>query len=303
MTTLTAIGLGYCARQLLAGPHPFTRVIGTGRGADAGGWPQGVERHVFDGRSLSPALAAALAETDILLHSVPPDDAGDPVLDVAGPALAGGRLKQIIYLTTLGVYGDHDGGWVDETTPPVATSPRLARRIRAEAALMAFGERNGITVAALRLAGIYGPGPGRNPLRQMAEGRPTCIDKPGQVFNRIHVADIAAAILAVAGQGFSGVLNVADDLPAPSCEPLRFAADLLGLPPPEVVPFEIARRDMNPMALSFWASNKRVSNARLKGLGVALRYPTYREGLAALAAAGEGGPRRPQGLDACQGRL
>lgn len=288
MSALLAIGLGYCARHLLAGPHPFGSVAGTQRRDDPAGWPAGVERLVFDGETLGPALAAALPQAEVLLHSVPPDVHGDPVLRVLGPALANGRLRQVIYLTTLGVYGEHGGAWVDETTEPLASSPRLGRRIAAEAEWFDFGARHGIAVAALRLAGIYGPGPGRNALSQLAEGRSECIDKPGQVFNRIHVADITTAITAVADQGFSGILNVADDLPTAPCEPLRFAAGLLGRPPPVVVPYEQARQTMSSMALSFWANNKRASNARLKGLGVRLAYPTYREGLTALHAGGAG---------------
>ncbi len=288
MSALLAIGFGYCARHLAAGPHPFARIAGTQRQDVPAGWPEGVERLTFDGTSIGPELAAALAEADVLLHSVPPDTAGDPVLRVLGPTLAKGRLRQVIYLTTLGIYGEHGGAWVDETTPPRADSPRLSRRIAAEADWFAFGERHGVKVAALRLAGIYGPGAGRNALSQIAEGRAECIDKPGQVFNRIHVADIAAAITMVVAQGFSGVLNVADDLPTAPCEPLRFAATLLGRPPPVAVPFAVAQATMSSMALSFWANNKRVSNARLKDLGLRLAYPTYREGLMALHAAGEG---------------
>lgn len=289
MTTLAALGFGYCARHLVAlHPAAFSRVIGTARTPDkAHAMPAGVEGFVFDGQTLSPDLAAALAQADILVASAPPDAAGDPVLRAAGAALASGRLAQVVYLTTLGVYGNHDGAWVDEATVPRPADARLVRRLEAEAAWFDFGRQTGIPVAALRLAGIYGPG--RNALVQVRSGEARAIARPGQVFNRIHVDDIASAILAVSKRRFSGILNVTDDEPAASCDPILHAAALLGLPAPEVVPFAEAAKTMSPMALSFWGNNKRVSNARLKSaLGVALAHPTYREGLAALRAAGEG---------------
>jgi nucleoside-diphosphate-sugar epimerase len=289
MTTLAALGFGYCARHLVAlHPGAFSRVIGTARTPEkARAMPAGVEGFVFDGQTLSPDLAAALARADVLVASAPPDETGDPVLRIAGPALAAGRLSQVVYLTTLGVYGNHDGAWVDEATVPRPADARLVRRLEAEAAWFDFGRQTGIPVAALRLAGIYGPG--RNALVQVRAGEARAIARPGQVFNRIHVDDIASAILAVAERRFSGILNVTDDEPAASCDPILHAAALLGLPAPEVVPFAEAAKTMSPMALSFWGNNKRVSNARLKSaLGVALAHPTYREGLAALRAAGEG---------------
>jgi len=288
MTDLAAIGFGYCARHLLAeGPEPFGRIIGTARSAaQLAGLPAGVEGFVFDGSPASPELAEALGAVDVLLASAPPGVDGDPVLRGAGAALEAGRLKQVVYLTTLGVYGDHGGAWVDEATPPRGGSARLDARIAAEAEWFAFGERLGIPVAVLRLAGIYGPG--RNALLQVRSGEARRIEKPGQVFNRIHVADIAATIRAVVAQGFGGILNVSDDLPSSPGDPLCFAAELLGLPEPEAIAFEEAARTMSPMALTFWASCKRVSNRRLKDeLNVALRYPTYREGLSALLATGE----------------
>ena len=289
MTTLAALGFGYCARHLVAlHPAAFSRVVGTARTADkARAMPAGVEGFVFDGKSLSPGLEEALRRTDVLLVSAPPDDGGDPVLRTAGKVLEAGHIAQVVYLTTLGVYGDHGGAWVDEATPPRPQSARLLRRLEAEAAWFDFGARLGIPVAALRLAGIYGPG--RNALAQLAAGEARAILKPGQVFNRIHVDDIASTILAVVERGFGGVLNVTDDAPAASCDPILHAAALLGRPAPELVPFAEAAKTMSPMALSFWDNNKRVSNARLKGeLGVVLKHPTYREGLAALHAAGEG---------------
>lgn len=291
-TSLAALGFGYCARQLVAAdPAAFT-VVGTVRDpARLKSLPAGVEGFVFDGLSLSAALADRLSSCAVLLLSAPPDEQGDPVLRLAGPVLAEAaaarRLQQVIYLTTLGVYGDHQGAWVDETTTPRRAGGRLARRLEAEAAWFAFGRTHQVPVAALRLAGIYGPG--RNALAQLKAGTAHIIDKPGQVFNRIHVDDISRAVRAVIAQRFEGILNVADDAPTAPGVPVAYAAALMGRPAPVVVPFAEAAKTMSPMALSFWGASKRVSNWRLKTeLGVSLAYPTYREGLDALAAAGEG---------------
>lgn len=288
MISLAAIGFGYCAQHLLAEDRAaFGRVVGTSREAGRlASFPADVEGFVFDGRTLEADLAAALGEVQILLASAPPDDRGDPILCCAAEILASGRLRQVVYLTTLGVYGNHDGAWVDEATPPRGGSLRLERRLKAEADWQAFGRAHDVPVAVLRLAGIYGPG--RNALVQLRTGEARRIDKLGQVFNRIHVDDIVGTIRAAVAHRYDGVLNVTDDLPAPPGDPIAFAAELLGMDPPPAIPFEEAARAMSPMALSFWAGNKRVGNARLKGgLGVTLRHPTYREGLAALHAAGE----------------
>ncbi len=286
---LTALGLGYCARHLVATrPGLFSPVVGSARTAEGlARMPAGVQPLLFDGESLTDELATALKSTDILLVSAPPDMQGDPVLRLAHDVLVQSAVKQVVYLTTLGVYGDHQSGWVDENSPTHGGSPRLQRRLDAEAQWSAFGAARDIPVAVLRLAGIYGPG--RNVLGQLRAGEARIIDKPGQVFNRIHVEDVARAVVAVVGQGFSGILNVTDDRPAAPGDPIAYGARLLNLPPPPVVPFEEAAKAMNPMALTFWASSKKVSNARLKDqLGVELAYPTYEEGLSALAETREG---------------
>ncbi|MFS8036283.1 SDR family oxidoreductase [Xanthobacter sp. AM11] len=288
MTTLAALGFGYCARHLVAShPQAFTRTIGTARTPERlGALSPGIEPHLFDGESLPDGLAVALGDTDVLLVSAPPDGRGDPVLRCAAPVLERGRLAQVVYLTTLGVYGDHDGAWVDEATTPRAGSPRLERRLAAEAQWRAFGQRRGVAVSVLRLAGIYGPG--RNALVQLRAGEARRIEKPEQVFNRIHVDDISSAILAAVARRFDGIVNVTDDLPASPADPIAFAAELLGLPVPPAIAFADAAREMSPMALTFWAANKRVANRRMKEeLGVAPAYPTYREGLRALFAAGD----------------
>jgi nucleoside-diphosphate-sugar epimerase len=210
---------------------------------------------------------------------------GDPVLSAFGEALTdAAALGAVVYLSTVGVYGDHAGAWVDEQTPPRPQAARSRERLAAEQAWQDFGVRTGVPVAILRLAGIYGPD--RNALVQVARGDARRIVKPGQVFNRIHVDDIAQAIDAALTQRASGIFNVADDEPCPPGEPLAFAAQLLGRAPPPEVPFAEAAATMSPLALSFWQDCRRVRNDKLKRvLGVNLRYPTYREGLRALLPA------------------
>ena len=191
------------------------------------------------------------------------------------------RLCSIVYLSTIGVYGDRGGAWVDEATPPQPGAVRSRERLAAEQAWLDFGARQGIAVAVLRLAGIYGPG--QNALVQIASGKARRIVKPGQVFNRIHVGDIAQAIDAALALRAPGIFNVADDAPTPPADPIAFAAQLMGVEPPPEIPFEQAATTMSPMALSFWQECRRVKNDKLKReLGVSLRYPTYREGLRAL---------------------
>ena len=204
----------------------------------------------------------------------------------SGAIRAAGSLRAVVYLSTIGVYGDHGGAWVDETSAAAPRSERGRARLAAEAQWRALGEAAGVPVHILRLAGIYGPG--RNLLLKLREGGARRIAKPGQIFNRAHVEDIAQAIgLALAAPGPGGVWNVTDEEPAPPQDVIAFAAQLLGLEPPPEEAFDTA--DMTPIARSFYADNKRVSIAKLKReLGFKPKYPTYREGLRALAAAGEG---------------
>jgi len=189
----------------------------------------------------------------------------------------------LVYLSTIGVYGDHDGGWIDESTPAQPAAERSRERLAAERAWQALAAARKSAVAILRLAGIYGPG--QNALVNVREGRARRIVKPGQVFNRIHVADIAQAIDAALSRRADGIFNLADDEPSAPGDPIVFAAGLLGVAPPPEIPFAQAATTMTPMALSFYGESKRVRNDRLKSvLGVTLRYPTYREGLRALYA-------------------
>jgi nucleoside-diphosphate-sugar epimerase len=288
MATLLCLGFGYCAEHFVAAfGQKFTRITGTVRGAERAAILNAYDADhlqalVFDGNRAAPELTSAAGEADCVLISVPPKDNGDPVLDVlAGTLTAAKRLRSIVYLSTIGVYGDHGGGWVDEQTPTQPDSGRGRERLAAERAWQDFGARRGIAVAILRLAGIYGPG--QNALVQIARGNARRIVKPGQIFNRIHVGDIAQAIDAAFTRAASGIFNLADDEPTPAGDPIVFAAQLLGREPPPQIAFEDAAPSMSPMALSFWQECRRVKNGKLKReLGVALRYPSYREGLSAL---------------------
>lgn len=263
---LFCFGLGYTARSLARVLEPAGwRVIGTQR---EGGLR--FER----GRPLDPAL---FADATHVLSSVPPDERGDPVLAEHAADLAQlGGVRWVGYLSTTGVYGDHAGGWVDEATPENPAGARGRRRVEAESGWRALP----LPVHVFRLAGIYGPG--RSQLDALRAGTAKRIDKPGQVFSRIHVDDIAAAVrLSMAAPRPGAIYNLADDEPAPPQEVVAYAAELLGAPPPPLIPFEQA--ELSPMAASFYAESKRVSNALTKReLGWRPRYPTYREGLRAL---------------------
>ena len=231
--------------------------------------------------TVNDALGRALQGTTHLLHSIPPGADGDPVLNAASEAIADlPALEWIGYLSTVGVYGDHKGAWVDETTPVGPNSERTYARVDAERAWLAFGERIGVPVQIFRLAGIYGPG--RSAFDKLREGTARRIVKPGQVFSRIHVEDIASVLEASIARPRAGAIyNVADDEPAAPDEVIAHAAELLGVDPPPAIPFEEA--DLSPMARSFYEGTRRIGNARIKSeLGVTLRYPTYRDGLAAL---------------------
>jgi nucleoside-diphosphate-sugar epimerase len=288
MATLICLGLGYSATHYVSISKQFDRVIGTTRSLREASEPQGlVEMIAFDGITASPELTARVEESDALLISAPPGQTGDPVLACLADAMARGRSRGIVYLSTIGVYGNTAGAWVDEKSVPKPGSARSAARLAAEEAWRRFGAEHGKAVAMLRLAGIYGPG--RNALVTLAEGTARRIVKPGQVFNRIHVTDIAQAIDACFAQHADGVFNLADDEPAPPQDVIAFAAELMGKAPPPEVPFDQARAGMSAMAQSFYTENRRVRNAKLKQtLGVRLAYPTYRDGLRALFAAGEG---------------
>ncbi|WP_299810088.1 SDR family oxidoreductase [uncultured Roseibium sp.] len=241
----------------------------------------GVEPFLFDGQSQGEGIAAALSSATHVLVSIAPDDAGDPVLNQHGGDIAAARPEWIGYLSTVGVYGNHDGAWVDEETPCKPVSRRSVQRVAAERAWLDFASAHQLPVQIFRLSGIYGPG--RNVLQKFRNGTARRLVKPGQVFNRIHVADIAGVLSAAMQRPATRIFNVTDDEPAPPQDVVTFAADLLGVAPPAEVPFETA--DLSPMARSFYGENKRVSNRRVKDeLGYSFRFPDYRTALKDLLA-------------------
>lgn len=274
-STLLCLGYGYTAAALarLLMPEGWT-VLGTARrpGDLAAIAAQGVAPVLFD-----EAAQVARSATHVLA-SAPPDAAGDPVLRALGPALREGALQWLAYLSTTGVYGDHAGGWVDEDTPCAPISVEGQRRRLAEIRWL----DSGLPVQIFRLPGIYGPG--RSAFDRLAEGSARRIIKPGQVFSRIHVADIARALACSIQRPRAGrIYNIADDEPAPPQDPIAFAALLAGTPAPPEIPFEKA--ELSPMAQRFYAESKRVSNARAKAeLGWSPSFPSFRDGLAAIWA-------------------
>jgi nucleoside-diphosphate-sugar epimerase len=280
MSTLLCLGLGYCARYYVAEfGGRFERLIGTSRAPEPAGT---VEMLAFDGTSPSDELRAAVAAATHLLISAAPVEAGDPILaSLAKESESAARLESIVYLSSLGVYGDHGGAWVDETAATIPAHERGSARLRAEQAWQALGARHAVPVAVLRLAGIYGPG--QNAFTRLLAGRAHRVAKPGHVFNRIHVRDIAQAIEAAFARKVDGIFNVTDDEPAAYSDQVLLAATLLGVEPPRELPMEEARQTLTPFALSFYSGCARVRNDKLKReLGVRLRYPTYREGLRSL---------------------
>jgi nucleoside-diphosphate-sugar epimerase len=241
----------------------------------------GITAHRFEGAAALPAEAVSYATH--IISTIAPDNGGDPVLRTCRALF--GRARWLGYLSTTGVYGDHDGGWVEETTPPRPTQPRSVARLAVERSWQALALEAGLNLDIFRLPGIYGPG--RSAIEQVAAGTARRIDKPGQVFSRIHVEDIAGTVLMAITQPHAGsIYNVADDLPASTADVVAYACELLGKPVPALVPWSEAQAGLSPMAQSFYAENRRVRNARVKDeLGVVLRYPTYREGLRAIASA------------------
>ncbi len=281
---LFCFGFGYSAEALARRLSARVSALGGTRTSLAGAdGPLGAKLAVFQGDGASAEVRGLLAGTTHLLVSVPPDLEGDMVLRHFRDDLAGlPELAWIGYLSTVGVYGDCGGEWVDEASPTRPTSERSLRRVLAEQAWLAFGAESGRRVEVFRLSGIYGPG--RSVIDNLKAGTARRIVKPGQVFNRIHVDDIARVLAAAIDlpPGHT-VYNVSDDEPAPPQDVVAYAAELLGLPVPPDIPFE--RAGLSGMAASFWAESKRVSNARIKtALGVELAYPTFREGLRAIVA-------------------
>ena len=281
---LLIAGLGYSGLAVgRLAAEAGREVAGTARDPARLAPPPGVAAIPFAGAGM------AMARATHLLVTAPPLDDGDPVIAAHAAAieaaLAAGGLRWVGYLSTTGVYGDRAGGWVEETTPPAPGQARSARRLAAEEAWRALvAGRAALDI--FRVGGIYGPG--RSPFAELRAGTARRVLKPGHAFSRIHRDDIARAVLAAIGQDLPRgvrVLHLVDDEAAESAAVMEEAARLLGLPPPPAIAFEEARTRMSPMALSFWAENRRVANAATKAaLGIAWRYPTFREGLAAILA-------------------
>ena len=274
------LGAGYSARQ-------FARLIGNEANAIAGTtrFPDnfatlqqaGIEPVIFNDESSDTppaALAARLAEASHIVISIPPRDGGVRLTSLVEQALAipGNKIAWIGYLSTVGVYGDHGGNAVDENTPCKPVSRRSLERLQDEQAWTLIGEKYQVPVALLRLSGIYGPG--RNAFINLQNGTARRINKPGQVFNRIHVDDIAGALRLLASEKLGGIFNVSDNEPAPPQDVVAFAADIMGVTPPAETAFIDA--DLSPMARSFYGENKRVSNERLREAGYQFIYPDYR---------------------------
>jgi nucleoside-diphosphate-sugar epimerase len=284
MPRLFCFGLGYTAlvlaRRLQARGW---QIAGTCQSKEkrAALAAEGIAAHLFDDGHPLVDAEAALAGTTHLLASVPPGER-DPVLAAHGDDIARLDLDWIGYLSTTGVYGDRAGGWVDESSELRPAGERGRRRVTAEAEWLALWRARDKPVHLFRLAGIYGPG--RSALDQVRAGTARRIVKPGQVFSRIHVEDIATVLEASMARPNPGAAyNVCDDDPAPPQDVVVEACRLLGVAPPPEIPFENAT--LSPMGRSFFEESKRVANRRIKQeLGVRLRYPTYRDGLAALAS-------------------
>jgi nucleoside-diphosphate-sugar epimerase len=266
-------GLGYSGGAIATAlRNAGCSVVGTTRAGSNGSIP-------FD------AAGDAVQSATHVLTTAGPDEHGDPVLARYAAAIEGApRLRWIGYLSSTVVYGNRDGGWVDEDTPVAPTQGRGQRRVDAEDAWSRLGDRCSVDI--FRLAGIYGPG--RSAFDDVRAGRARRMDKPGHQFGRIHRDDIAAAVVAAIGQDRPPgrrVLNLADDEPSESAAVVTEAAALLGVTAPPYVSFDEALPAMSPMARSFWAENRRVASAKTKAvLGITWRYPTYREGLRAILA-------------------
>ncbi len=285
MTRFLLIGAGYSARafaaQALAGGH---RAAGTTRTPEGLQRLQklGIDAVIFDGGEISQSLRDELAQATHLIVSAGPSEAGDPFLAAAKDL---GRadmpaLRWVGYLSTVGVYGNHDGAWVTEESECRPRPGRSDSRLEAEGQWQAFAAKLGVPLAVLRLSGIYGPG--RNAFVNLANGTARRIVKAGQIFNRIHVDDIAGALTHLAADATPGVFNVTDDEPAPPQDVVAFAAGLMGVEPPPEIDFEKA--DLSPMGRSFYGETKRVSNAKLKAVGYRFCQPDYRTAFAGMWA-------------------
>ena len=267
-------GAGYSGKAFARANSDAALIFGTTRSPEKfeALRQAGVTPLRFDG-ALSPEIGEALRTTTHLIVSVAPEEVGDPVLNAARQAIMTmPALEWIGYLSTVGVYGDHGGSWVDETAECRPVSKRSVMRVAAEKDWLKLGQETGRPVAILRLSGIYGPG--RNALVNLADGTARRLVKLGQVFNRIHCDDIAGALWHLIDHNLGGIFNVTDDLTAPPQDVVAYAASLMGIEPPPEIPFETAQ--LSPMARSFYGENKRVANTAIKAAGYSFRFPDYR---------------------------
>ncbi len=279
MNQLLCFGFGFSARAFAAQLDKREwKISATSR--DAEGIAE-IEAQGFQGFPFDSTFQVATDVTHLLI-SAPPGEQGDPVLKLFEEQLRrlAKQLKWVGYLSTTGVYGDRAGDWVDEESPLEPNTVRGQRRLEAERNWLRLHSDFGLPVHVFRLAGIYGPG--RNTLLNVRVGSAKSIIKPGQIFSRIHVEDIAGVLAVSNAKPHPGrAYNVCDDEPCPPQEVVAYAAELLDLPVPPEIPFEEAQ--LSPMARSFYAESKRVSNKRIKAeLGYKLLYPNYRDGLRAL---------------------
>jgi hypothetical protein len=279
-------GMGYSALATARAVHgnidPHIPIAGTTRTLDTAELLADTDYrvHIFNGLSPGETLGEDLRRATHVVLSIPPDERGDPALLLhRGGIEAAPRLEWLCYFSTVGVYGDFAGQWVDESAPTRPVNARSRIRLEVEAGWREVADRRGVPLLVLRLAGIYGPG--RSAFDKLRDGTARRIVKPDQVFNRIHVEDIGRVTQLAAGRRLPGTYNLSDDEPAPPQDLVTYAARLLGVSPPPEIPF--AEAEMTAMARSFYADNKRVSNKRIKSaLGIELLYPTYRDGLDAI---------------------
>lgn len=289
MSTLLIFGFGYCGRAVAAAATEFA-ITATTRASDpptaCGPTPRTDSGHAGGSAvAMVPFDAAecAIAAASHILVTIPPGVDGDPVLNRYADVIATApNLEWIGYLSSTVVYGDRDGAWVDEDTPPAPSQPRGQRRLDAERGWIRFADRSAVDI--IRLAGIYGPG--RSAFDDLRAGTARRMRKPGHQFGRIHRDDIARAVATAMGQAAGAgqrVLNLVDDLPSESAAIVTEAARLMGVAPPPEVDFAAVLPTMSPMARSFWAENRRVSGQKTqRTLGLRWLYPSFREGLAAI---------------------